>query len=147
MGSFALQLGAFANKTTANLDQIARKVVLDLGTRLVEKSPVGDPSTWQGPAPEGYVGGRFRANWQYAFDRVNPGDLPDIDASGALSIGRISAGVQSAPGAGIHYLFNNLPYAQKLEDGWSKQAPSGMVATTILEFEGVVTRIATGNKK
>lgn len=147
MGSFALQLGAWADKTTANLDQIARKVVLDIGTRLVEKSPVGDPSTWQDPPPAGYVGGRFRANWQHAFDQIKSGDLPDIDATGALSIGRISTGVQTAPSAGLHYLFNNLPYAQRLEDGWSKQAPQGIVGTTILEFEGIVARVATGLKK
>jgi hypothetical protein len=143
MGSFALQLGDFAQRANANLDALARKVVLDIGTRLVEKSPVGDPATWASPPPPGYVGGRFRANWQYAFGKVGVGDLPDIDATGALSIGRISAGVQTAPGAGIHYLFNNMPYAQKLEDGYSQQAPQGMVATTVLEFEGIVTQLAT----
>ncbi len=140
--SFALDLSKFAAKAKDNMDAVVRKTVLDIGARIVEKSPVGDATLWQSPPPPGYVGGRFRANWQYAFASVPVGDLPDIDPTGAMSISRISTGLNSAPGAGIHYLCNNLPYAKRLEDGWSSQAPAGMVGLTVLEFQAVVKKAA-----
>ena len=36
------------------------------------------------------------------------------------------------------YLVNNLPYAVRLEYGWSKQAPAGMVRITAAEFQSIV---------
>lgn len=140
--AFTLQLRAFENKTNVNMDAIVRKTVLEIGSRLVEKSPVGDASYWKFPPSAGYVGGRFRANWQYGFGALPAGDLPSVDATGAASNGRIAAGLSAAPTAGIHYLTNNLPYARRIEDGWSRQAPNGVLGTTILEFEGIVERVA-----
>jgi hypothetical protein len=32
------------------------------------------------------------------------------------------------------YIQNNLPYAERLENGWSKQAPHGMVKITLYEL-------------
>jgi len=32
------------------------------------------------------------------------------------------------------YIYNNVPYIRKLEDGSSKQAPSGMVALSLAKF-------------
>lgn len=141
--SFTLDLSKFAAKAGANMDAVVRRTVLDIGERLVEKSPVGDATYWKNPPPKGYVGGRFRGNWQYGFDAIPAGDLPDIDRFGAMTNARLSASIAGAPGAGVHYLVNNLPYARRIEDGWSTQAPSGVLGTTVLEFEGIVSRAAT----
>lgn len=146
--TFKSGLKAFAGKTQAQLDETARKVVIDLGRRLVQKSPVGDPDNWDtefhgvllrlGWVQEDYVGGRFRANWQHGFNSPAKGDLPDIDKTGAVSIDRIIKGVENSPASGIHYISNNLPYAMRLENGYSKQAPRGMVELTAIEFSGIV---------
>jgi hypothetical protein len=40
------------------------------------------------------------------------------------------------------YIVNNLPYANALENGHSKQAPSGMVKVTLQEFPGIVSAAA-----
>lgn len=140
--SFTLDLSKLAKASKDNMDAVVRRTVLDIGAKVVEKSPVGDATLWQSPPPPGYVGGRFRANWQYGFSQIPSGDLPDIDPSGAVSVSRISAGVSSSPAAGIHYLTNNLPYAKRLEDGYSKQAPVGMVGLTVLEFQSIVEEAA-----
>ena len=42
----------------------------------------------------------------------------------------------------VHVWINNLPYAQRLEDGWSKQAPSGMVGLAVREFRSIVESAA-----
>jgi hypothetical protein len=40
------------------------------------------------------------------------------------------------------YLTNNLPYIRRLEEGYSQQAPAGMVALTVQEFAQVVNQIS-----
>jgi hypothetical protein len=37
-----------------------------------------------------------------------------------------------------YYITNNLPYAERLEYGWSGQAPSGMIRLSLAEFEQVL---------
>lgn len=136
---FSLDLSAWVKKAKGNMDQVVRKVVLDVGTRIVMRSPVGDGAYWASPPPPGYIGGRFRANWQYGEATAPKGDLPDIDRTGGKSIARIALGVKPNAAGKIHYLTNNLPYAMRLEMGWSKnQAPSGMVGVTVVEFQSIV---------
>jgi hypothetical protein len=140
---FSLDISKFAAKAKGNMDKAVRKIVLDIGTRIVMRSPVGDDTYWKHPAPKGYIGGRFRANWQYGYSVAPQGALPDIDPTGAASIGRISDGIGSSPAAGVHFLSNNLPYAQRLESGWStRQAPAGMVGVTVVEFQSIVANAA-----
>lgn len=146
--SFGNELRAFAEKTGDKLEDVAREVMINIGRSVVEKSPVGDPSKWNkefhavmhglGWTHEGYVGGRFRANWQHGFGTPANGALDDIDASGGVSIAHIQSGTEGSPAAGIHFISNNLPYAQRLEDGYSSQAPSGMVSLTAIEFKDIV---------
>jgi len=49
--SFSDDIARFAKKAGSNADLVTRKVVLDIGTSLVEKTPVGDASYWQSPLP------------------------------------------------------------------------------------------------
>lgn len=140
-------LKRITTKQKETLDLVTRKIVLDIGTRLVELSPVGDATVWKSPPPAGYTGGRFRANWQYSYGQIVQGDLPDIDPSGSVSTTRIFKGVSGNPTAGVHYLVNNLPYAQRLEDGWSQQAPRGMIGIVAIEFKGIANRVAAGIRK
>ena len=141
---FALDISKFVNKAKNNIDQVVRKVVIDLGSRVVQKSPVGDASYWISPPPPGYVGGRFRGNWQFGLDQIPQGDLPDIDASGRASIGRVTTGMLSAPIGHVYYLMNNLPYSERIENGWShRQAPQGVVHLTVMEFKSIVDGAAS----
>lgn len=134
-GKFSLDISKFVQKAKANARAVERKVVLDLGTAIVMRTPVGDPSNWKTPAPEGYVGGRARGSWQYAQGgpaTVEPGT---IDESGQVSIGRITAGVLASPGAQVHFVTSTVPYIRRLEyEAWSKQAPEGMVRLSVEEY-------------
>jgi hypothetical protein len=83
--------------------------------------------------------GRFKGNWQVTYG-VPAASVRDIlDKSGAVS-GAEVAKVMSLPAGGVVYLANNLPYAQRLEYGWSKQAPAGMVRTALRQFSLNVKR-------
>lgn len=133
------QIRKFAKSTDERVDLVIKKIVLDVGTSLVLKSPVGDPDFWKGSAPPGYVGGRFRANWQYGFNAVNELTTEETDKTGSISIGRIEKGTENKATGNVHYITNSLPYAERLENGHSqRQAPNGMVKITVLEFEPIV---------
>lgn len=84
---------------------------------------------------KGYVGGRFRANWQFGYGSVNATTTEVTDAQGDDTLGRISAEVAEVEAGSVCYVTNSLPYAYRLEyEGWSKQAPAGMVRITFAEI-------------
>lgn len=144
MSSFSLDLSRFVTKAKGSADKVVRKVVMDIGARVVLKSPVGDADYWQSPPPPGYVGGRFRGNWQMGEGQRPAGDLPDIDPTGAASLERIAGGLNQNAAGKVFFLVNNLPYAMRIEDGTAspRQAPNGVVRTTLLEFQAIVTKAA-----
>lgn len=140
MADFALDLNRLCELATKRAEKVARKTVLAVGTSIVLKSPVGDPTLWKRPAPPGYVGGNFRRNWQYGFGSAKTDIQDGVDPTGSAAIAAIAAGVKAAPAAGEHFIANGLPYGPRLEfTGHSSQAPEGMVGITIVEFERYVS--------
>ena len=146
--SFSADLSKFVNKATGNVEQVVRSVVLELGTRIIMRNPVGDAKYWKTKyPPKGYVGGRSRANWQYGFGQMPTNVLEIVDKTGAATIKSLTSGVMGAPAAGVHWIANNVDYIQPLEEGWSKnQAPNGMVRVTVMEFERLVREEANNVK-
>jgi len=137
--NFGDQLRRFADKTDARVNLVVKKIVFDISTRLVLRSPVGDPEYWQSPAPPGYVGGRFRANWQYGLDSIDKTTTLTIDKEGGATIGRLQGQMPQEALGHVHYITNSLPYAIPLENGHSyRQAPLGMVLLTTIEFYPIV---------
>lgn len=138
-GKFTLDLSKFVNKAKGNARQVVRKVVLDVGSSIVLKTPVGDPDTWKMPAPAGYVGGRARGSWQYAQGAPLAEEPGGTDAGGGESIQRVAAGVDGGDPLTQHFITSNVPYMRRLEyEGWSGQAPDGMVRKTIEEYQQFV---------
>lgn len=97
-------------------------------------------------AGKGYVGGRFRANWQFQIATPAAGEVDAVDSSGNKTLGVIQAGIQTLKLGDTAYLVNNLPYAIPLEYGHSSQAPAGMVGTTVAEFQQIVLEAVEANK-
>lgn len=143
--SFTADLSRFVNKAKSNVDQVVRVVVIGLGLRIIMRNPVGDTKYWKTKyPPKGYVGGRSRANWQYNFGQMPTNVLEIVDTSGSATVKSLTSGVLGAPVAGIHWIVNNVDYIKRLEDGWSRQAPNGMVGVTLVEFQNVVSQAARG---
>lgn len=131
--SFLQSINAFVDKAKANNELVVKKGCIEVLQDIIKMSPVGQPELWQGYAPKGYVGGRFRGNWQVTFDVPATGELDRIDPSGMETlkdgieqIGQYTCGVQSV------YFTNNVPYSVRLEFGHSKQAPNGIVRVATL---------------
>ncbi len=89
-------------------------------------------------SPEGYVGGRFRANWTVSIGAPSTATTANADKSGQPTIAKGTNVILQADGSQDIYIMNNLPYARALEYGHSKQAPAGMVRITLAEFGSYV---------
>jgi hypothetical protein len=151
-GNFTLDLSRFINRTRSNADLVTKKVVLDIARSVIRKSPVGNPDLWvalrNGEYQDyasvhgeiGYTGGRFKANWMFGTATMPTGTTADIDPSGRGTLAGIEGQIPTQASGKLHYIVNNLPYSIRLENGWSSQAPQGMVGLTIVEYQGIVRR-------
>ena len=63
-----------------------------------------------------------------------------IDKDGSATIAAHGSVISSAKAGDVIYLVNNLPYAKRIEEGWSRQAPIGVVGLTVLEFQKIVDK-------
>ncbi len=96
-------------------------------------------------AGQGYVGGRFRGNWQFSIDSPATEELDRIDPSGSETIAALLSQVQALTIGQTAYIVNNLPYAIPLEYGHSTQAPAGMVRVTLANFQRIVDEAIRNN--
>ena len=123
--TFALDLSKAIEKAKDKAELATRKITLELFSNVILKSPVDT--------------GRFRANWNCSIGSVDKSTSAETDKEGAGSIGRVRAEVTkyTLDGRSI-YLANSLPYAERLENGWSDQAPQGMVRLSIVEINNAI---------
>lgn len=155
--SFSSDLKKFTDKVEKNGEKVLRGTFLGLFSSVMKRSPVGDPDNWVAwdkrtgtykpyeavyGYPDGYRGGTFRGNWQTDVNKPANGVLDEQDKTGAKSTVKAKAEAQRAKLGDSIYMVNNLPYAQALEDGWSGQAPRGMVKVTTNQFQRIVNREA-----
>lgn len=134
--------------------QFTRKIALDALRGVVLKSPVGFPPDWKRPAPKGYVGGQFRGAWQLSVGAEGTGITGKLRPGRTGSTSAAAAAASDAVGELSRlraydsvYIVNGLPYAERLENGWSQQAPLGMVALTVAELQSVILNYENGEVK
>lgn len=116
------QIGSYANE---QMEKLLRASVLETDSLLKQASPVDT--------------GRFRASWQVGENAAPGGQVPEGQYGSAPPITRI--GYQQEQLGNIYSVHNNLPYAEPLADGTSKQAPAGWVQGIAKDVQGRV-RIA-----
>ena len=117
MSNWSVPFDQLAEKAMLDLEVVVRRSTFQLFKSVVDLSPVDT--------------GRFRGNWFPSHGLV----LKEV-SEGARSNDSYArlARVYEFPIGGVVYLTNNLPYAQRLEHGWSKQAPIGMVRKSAVQF-------------
>lgn len=124
---FQADVKKFADKTKLSMDTVVRKVVIDLGQSLVRLSPVDT--------------GRFRGNWMIGVGSPNAATIEAVDPTGSTSMARITTAAGGLRAGGVVYITNSLPYARRLEYGWSQQAPQGMVRLTVANYQQYLERV------
>ena len=123
MSAFSIPLAQLAEKIGADLETVARKATFELFRAVVLRSPVDT--------------GRFRANWNVTSGAASYAITPSTEAGRSA---QETAKALTLPVGGVTYLANGLPYAQRLEFGYSKQAPGGMVRLSAAEFDAYVRK-------
>lgn len=140
--SFLVDITKFCEKAKGNADAVVRLTVLEMHTRLLERSPVGDADYWKSKPPPGYVGGHYRTNWQIGMDVCPTAEIEGVESADITKTKGEAAVPKNAAGH-VFYLANNVPYAIPIEDGHSwRQAPHGVAGLTAMEFGGIVNKKA-----
>ena len=126
-GSFQAGINAFSDESQKKATRNVRKVLLAGLGGVISRSPVDT--------------GTFRLNWNVQArspdDSVREGSKEHIGDSPipATDSETEKAGDTSFRLGDKVYISNALPYATRIESGWSEQAKSGVVAPTIRELE------------
>lgn len=122
--AFNLALDKFGRKAVPELAQKRHQAVALEGLKgVVEMSPVDK--------------GRFKGNWQLSHGDPATGEVDRTDTSahgtaeGSATFAAESQKIDAAKPFDVTWIVNNVPYAQRLENGHSQsQAPGGMVSVT-----------------
>lgn len=126
--SFALDVSKFVEKAKKNPETVMRQVSIKLFSAIIKASPVDT--------------GRFRMNWMASGGTPASGTTDATDKSGNTATGNATSFVLKASDWREFTLTNNLPYAERLEYGWSQQAPQGMVRTNVSRFQQLINEEA-----
>ena len=121
MSGWSIPIDKLVEKAKGDLDTVVRGVTLRVFRSVVLRSPVDT--------------GRFRANWNVSYGAPDYTTTPRTDE--ARGVAEAQKALTLAVG-GVVFISNGLPYARRLEYGWSKQAPYGMVRLTVAGFKNMV---------
>ncbi len=128
MASFEADLRKFGVKSLDRVDRIRRASVLELFSLVIYATPVDT--------------GRLRGNWQTTINTPASGtkDTTDANAAVAEAVANLGSLVD------VVWFVNNLPYAERIEYGYSKQAPEGMVRRHVAMWRRIVETKARAYK-
>lgn len=116
---FSLQIDRSLDLVDDEINDVVQVIGMYCLRGIVQKSPVDT--------------GRFRGNWIVSTGSPDLRTKAQTDKSGSASITNGANKISSFDfkKQSTIYIQNNLPYANRLENGWSKQAPKGMVSITV----------------
>lgn len=127
---FEADLMKFADLVDVTIVDVVRKISLDLFARII-----GNFDSHRHPVDTG----RARAGWGITIGTPEvpvPPPAPNGQANyypppAIPDLARVDGTVPV-------YILNSVPYIERLEDGWSKQAPNGMVRLSLMEVEAEI---------
>ena len=135
-----IRIGDIGDYANNQMEKLLRAAVLETDSLLKQASPVDT--------------GRFRASWQVGENAAGSYDAgPQQDATGAFKDQSKPPG-KPAPGplrkmnydketvGNVYSVHNNLPYAEPLANGSSKQASPGWVQGIAKDVQGRVIAAA-----
>jgi hypothetical protein len=120
-----IRVGDIGDYCNQQMEKLLRAAVLETDSLLKQASPVDT--------------GRFRASWQVGENAAPGGIAPPGNYGSTPPLARI--GYQQERMGNVYSVHNNLPYAEPLANGSSKQAPGGWVQGAAKDVQGRV-RIA-----
>ena len=122
MPSIAAQLKRIREKSEVKVEKIIRSTYFEVFNSVLFMSPRDS--------------GLFESNWQAGFSIDK--SLKSNTGVGAVQV-EISQELAKIDFVNeqVFYFTNSLPYAYRLENGWSEQAAHGMVGVVSAQFETI----------
>lgn len=118
MTDFAADVRKFVEKASDKADKFVVQFTQELGREVVELSPVDT--------------GFFRSSW------VGSIGTPNTTETGG---GSDFTAILSGKAGDTLFINNNVPYARRLEYGYSNQAPNGMVRITLAKANQIAQNV------
>lgn len=115
---FTIPLAQVAAKANADIEAVIQQVTGQLFRSVVLKTPVDT--------------GRARANWNVSQGTPDASTTQSVDQARGFAQAAQAATLKAGK---VTYLTNGLPYIRRLEHGYSKQAPAGMVKVSAVELD------------
>ena len=104
---------AFTAEIIEGIEQEQQDAATKILRRVIVTSPVDS--------------GLFKSNWQVGLKTKKEGTV----SNQGDALGKGISVIKSNKGLGSIWISNNLPYAERLNNGWSTQAPAGFVQAAI----------------
>jgi len=122
-----IRIGDIGDYASQQMEKLLRSTVLETDFLLKNKSPVDT--------------GRFRFGWQVGENAANSTPPPPGQYSGNVPMRAYNYQAGQEKLGNIYSVHNNLPYAEPLANGSSKQASAGWIQGIAKDVQGRV-RIA-----
>ena len=120
----AISIGDIGNYASQQMEKLLRSTVLETDFLLKNKSPVDT--------------GRFRFGWQVGENAANSTPPPPGQYSGNVPMRAYNYQAGQEKLGNIYSIHNNLPYAEPLANGSSKQASAGWIQGIAKDVQGRV---------
>lgn len=133
MPGAAEQTRKIAAKAMERTERAVRGGFLGVGERLIELSPVGDPTLWQRLPSKDYHPGTFRSNWNASVGSIDFSTTPSTNITEVNGITSLPAKLVGQ----VLFHANSLAYANALEYGHSSQAPVGILSVISIEAPSI----------
>lgn len=114
---------AFAAQIDEEVSKQVRTIALALLNEIVQRSPVDT--------------GRFRGNNIVSIGSPVYTNTDNVDPSGGETISRGMAALSGLEPYTQVFIQNSLPYSERLENGHSKQAPTGIYGLSFISVSEV----------
>ncbi|HHT7871389.1 HK97 gp10 family phage protein [Pasteurella multocida] len=122
MGSFTIDISKFREKFKNNSNLLYRKLGMDVYERVKEKTPIDT--------------GQLRASWTVGINHMPSNYNGDVSLLNLVNFGdTIIIATDKAYAPMLEYGLYPKPGGPKTENGFSTQAPQGMVRITIQEMQ------------
>lgn len=146
MADFLSTINQWVEDTQTAIDNTLKTIAIKVGESVIMLSPVDT--------------GRFRGNWQMTIDSPATSSLVRYDQTGHSTLHDLASKANSFTAGQMAYIQNHVLYGHDLEwgtyngptqkvteEGFSTQAPAGMVRVTEGEFLRIVNEAVRLNKE
>ena len=132
MGIFLTDIKKFIKDAETLNHKVVKEIVSEISASVIELSPIDT--------------GNFVSNWLLGVGPAIPWGVTGFkNPDKQEKINRLEARIPQDAANHTYNLVNNTSYAQLLENGYSGQAPLGMISVTVVKMPSIIRRVVRAN--